>query len=408
MPEADIAVTIPRRQIAMFLLLAALPTVLTASVVWSAFPGSMLTPNRATVIQDYIVMWVSGRIALAGDTHALATVHGYNAWIATLLGPGIDTYYWLYAPHLLLLSAPLALLSPLPSLADWTGLSLGLLWMTMRLAGVAVLGRIAVMLSPAALENMLDGQNGALLTAAMVGGLTLAGRSPWLAGLFVSVLTLKPQLAIVVPICLVASRNWRTLGWALFFSIGWIGVSLLCFGVEPWLDYVTSILPQARALHLGLDTVPFGTLYLQYLVVTPFAAARSAGAGLMLAEVVQAGVTILVLALVWRLWSPRAAATPSIRLAFALAAVPLVTPYAMTYDMIGTALACALMLSERPSPARVCAMALAWAWPGLSLYAALLFGLPGLGAGAFVLLATAVWCQARKTRPVPFGQAASA
>jgi len=388
-------VALPRKLIVLFLLFVTLPTLRTARTVWSAFPGSLLTPNHATVIQDYIVMWVSGRIALVGDTQALATMEGFNGWVAALLGPGIDTYYWLYAPHMLLLSAPLAMLPPFLSLAVWTALTLGLLWIAMCLAGVPMLARAAVALSPAALENMVDGQNGALLTAGMVGGLALAGRQPWLAGLFVSVLTLKPQLAVVVPVCLIASRNWRTAAWALLFSAGWVGLSLLCFGAGPWWDYATSIVPQAKALHLGLDTVPFGTLYLQNLVVTPFAAVRGAGGSPVLAQAAQACVTLAVLALVWRLWAPRSTAAPVMRLVFALAAVPLVTPYAMTYDMIGPALACALMLSAGPvSRASLYAVALAWVWPGLSLYVGAGFGMPGLGAGAFALLAMAAWRQA--------------
>lgn len=402
-------VTIPRRLIAPFLLLMALPTLRTARTVWSAFPDSSLTPNHATVIQDYIVMWVSGRIALAGETHALATMESFNGWIAALLGAGIDTYYWLYTPHMLLLSAPLAMFPPFTSLVIWTALTLSLLWTAMRLAGIPMLIRAAMLLSPAALENAVDGQNGALLTAGMVGGLALAGRQPWLAGLFVSALTLKPQLAVVVPVCLLASRSWRTVGWASLFSASWIGVSLLCFGLDPWWDYATAIVPQAKALHLGLDTVPFGTLYLQNLVVTPFAAVRSAGGNSTLAQGVQAFITLVVLALVWRLWSPRSTATPTMRLAFALAVVPLATPYAMTYDMIGPALACALIVSAGPvSRGMLYVVVFAWAWPGLSFYVGAGFGVPGLGAGVFALLATAVWHQARSSEPALSGRAAAA
>jgi hypothetical protein len=406
---------LPRRTIALILLLLALPTLWTAQRIWSAFPHSILTLNHSTVIQDYIVMWVSGRIALAGQLHALARMASFNGWIAALLGPGIDTYYWLYPPHMLLLSVPLALLPPFASLALWTALTLSLLWIAMHFAGIPRLIRVAVLLSPASLENIVDGQNGALLTAGMVGGLALAGRWPWLAGLFVSVLTLKPQMALVVPVCLLASRNWRTLAWAALFSAAWAGLSVLCFGIGPWLDYVTSIIPQAKALHLGMDSVPFGTLYLQNLVVTPFAAIRSAGGSAALAEAMQLCITLAVFGLVWRLWSPHSTVTPAMRLAFALAVVPLVTPYAMTYDMIGPALACAIMLSAGPAPRGAaytvmvaCAAVLAWAWPGLAIYAGLVFRMPGLGAAAFALLAMAIWRQARGREGALFEHAVSA
>jgi len=46
--------------------------------VWSAFPGSIVTPAHATVLQDTIVVAISGRMAIAGQVAALATP---AAWV---------------------------------------------------------------------------------------------------------------------------------------------------------------------------------------------------------------------------------------------------------------------------------------------------------------------------------------
>ena len=60
------------------------------------------------MLQDYIVVWISGRTALAGQTPLLAATETFNAQIAALLQPGLDMVYWVYPPTMLLLSTPLA------------------------------------------------------------------------------------------------------------------------------------------------------------------------------------------------------------------------------------------------------------------------------------------------------------
>jgi hypothetical protein len=374
----------------LLLLIALVPTFFTAREIWSSFPDSILTANHATVLQDYIVMWVSGRLALTGQTSLLATSKSFGSAITALLGPGIDTAQWFYPPHMLLLSAPLSLLPPFSSMVVWLVLTGGLLWLVMRATGFPLAVRLATMLSPAFWENAFDGHNGALLTACVIGSLTWARRRPVLAGLCLSVLTLKPQMALIVPVCLLAARLWRTLGWATVFTLGWIVTTLAWFGVTPWLDYLEFVIPQARD-HLTIDQVPFGFLYYQNLVVTVFAAARGFGAGVITAQMAQACATVVAVGLGARAWWSRDMMRAAWQLPFALTLIPLATPYAMTYDMIGPSLAAACLMAQ-PAPSRIaiCAAALAWAWPGLSFYAGAMF-MPGLGALVYAVLAAAVW-----------------
>jgi hypothetical protein len=291
---------------------------------------------------------------------------------------------------MLLLSAPLSLLPPLSSMAVWLVLTGGLLWVVMRAAGFPLAARAATMVSPAFWENAFDGHNGALLTACVIGSLTWARRRPALAGLCLSVLTLKPQMALIVPVCLLAARSWRALGWAAAFSLGWVATTLAWFGVKPWLDYLEFVIPQARE-HLTIDQVPFGFLYYQNLVVTVFAAARGFGAGVITAQTAQACATVVAVGLAARAWWARDIMRADWQLPMALTLIPLATPYAMTYDMIGPSLAAACLMAH-PAPSRIAiyAAALAWAWPGLSFYAGAML-VPGLGALVYAALAAAVW-----------------
>ena len=68
----------------------------------------------------------------------------------------------------------------------------------------------AVLASPAVFINAMFGQNGALTAALLIGGLLMPRRSGLiLAGILFGLLTIKPHLGILVPFCLIASRNWR-------------------------------------------------------------------------------------------------------------------------------------------------------------------------------------------------------
>ena len=382
------SVRVPRSIRAFLVLLAAIPTLATAQRIWEAFPGSIVTFNRATVLQDYIVMWVSGRTALAGQASLLATTASFNAQIAALIQPGLDMNNWVYPPTMLLLSMPLALLPPLPSMALWTLLTLGVLWLALRLTGLPLFARAMVLCSPAVLENMLGGQNGALMTACAIGGITQARRRPWLAGLCLSVAVLKPQMAVVAPVCVLAAWHWRAILWAGLFALVWVVTATLCFGASVWPDYVTSIVPIARNLLLEFDGLPFGTLHLQDMMVTPFAAFRAAGCSPGLSQSLQLVATVIMLAvLACRAFKASRAGAPP--LALALASTPLVAPYAMSYDMIGPTVAAALLLQSRPAHLACGIAALAWLWPGLAIYVGNLL-VPGLGAVVFAGLVVAV------------------
>ena len=282
-------------------------------------------------------------------------------------------------------------------MAVWTLLTLGLLWAALRLTGLPLSLRAAVACSPAVIETVVDGQNGSLLTACAIGAITQAQRRPWLAGLCMSVAVLKPQMAIVAPVCLLAAWRWRAILWAGLFASGWVVLAALCFGPSVWVDYVTRVLPTARFVFLEFDKVPFGTLYMQELMVTPFALFRAAGAGVVPSQLLQVAATVAVLGLLgYHAARSRRAEAPA-PLALALASVPLVTPYAMTYDMIGPTVAAAMLLQSRPAPLLRVVAVTAWAWPGLALYAGV-FWQPGLGAIAFAGLLAAILVHARRSR----------
>src|SRR5204863_3126413 len=65
--------------------------------------------------------------------------------------------------------------------------------------------------APAGLITLLDGQN-ALLTGALAGfALLWLDRRPILAGVLIGLLAIKPHLAVLFPLALLAEARWRTI-----------------------------------------------------------------------------------------------------------------------------------------------------------------------------------------------------
>ena len=75
---------------------------------------------------------------------------------------------------------------------------------------------------PAFLVNVGHGQNG-FLSAALIGaGALVLDRRPIVAGLLFGALVFKPQLALMIPIALIASRRWTT------FAVAAVTAAALC------------------------------------------------------------------------------------------------------------------------------------------------------------------------------------
>jgi glycosyl transferase family 87 len=254
------------------------------------------------------------------------------------------------------------------------------LWAVLRAGGFPAGYAFAVVLSPAALENALVGQNGALITAALAGGLLLQQRWPVGAGALLGLLTIKPQLGLLVPMCLLARRSYRTITSTALSGLGYCGAGAIVFGLGVWQTYLTVTAPFVR----GYIDAPFG-LAAHYMMVPPFITMRAMGASLTLAYVLQALVSLLCMVLSYRVWSQRRL-DQRLAIALVLCLAPLATPYAHSYDLIAVAAACAMLAKvaeERDGlyTPEWFMLFLAWTWPG-SAFALGTVVAPGMGAFA--------------------------
>ena len=178
--------------------------------------------------------------ALAAWTNGYSHLYDLAAQRASTqsLGPGIYWQPYLNPPPLAWLATPFLSLPFEVALLAWSVLLVLAAWIAWRLAAPGPrLTRFAhlalfVGLFPTAFGLMV-GQPVVLVAAAVAGSWWLAEhRRPVLAGAVLSLIALKPQLALLVPLCLLVAGRWRIfLAWLAASAV--IGaVALLMLGAD--------------------------------------------------------------------------------------------------------------------------------------------------------------------------------
>lgn len=261
-----------------------------------------------------------------------------------------------YPPTTLLLILPFGLIPFWPSLILWS--TAGAVALSAAASRIARPLAIALgFLTYAAVGALLHGQTSLFVGALIMAGLT-ASTPRWRGILLAAAAVIKPQSLLAAPIALIAARNWKAIGWAIAAACGFLFLSVLLFGVDIWLRWVTE-LPKFHAylVERGIDKMDVG----------PYGLARSLGLpGWVFLFAVPLGI-----ATSWLVF--RGEAPPLDRyVAFAVSTV-LMSPYTLFYDLAGLTLACvALLLDRRRSP---------WVWLGAAMVVSSTFA----GMGVFVL-----------------------
>jgi arabinofuranan 3-O-arabinosyltransferase len=101
--------------------------------------------------------------------------------------------------------------------------------------------------TPALFINAISGQNGAWSAALLGGGLCLLERQPVVAGILFGMFVYKPHLGLLIPVALIAGRQWRVLIAAGTTAFVLVATSVLLFGIDMWADFFHSISVQRQA-----------------------------------------------------------------------------------------------------------------------------------------------------------------
>jgi arabinofuranan 3-O-arabinosyltransferase len=299
--------------------------------------GHFLTDAQGRPIaNDFVDVYAAGRMALDGHATAAYDWPTHKAAEEQALGHTFADYYgWHYPPPFLFVAAALALLPYVGAALVWLIATLAAYATTLR---VIVGDRVGIFFAlgfPAAIWNVTAGQNG-FFTATLIGG-TLAAleRRPALAGLFLGLLTYKPQFGLLFPLALLADRRWLTITVAAVVALAMAAASWLAFGASSWMAFL-HWMPITSRVVLGEGGADWNRL--QNL----FGLVRAHGGSETLASSVQAAGSLAVATAIFCLWRSR---LPFDLKAAALAAATLfVTPYVYMYDLVVLAVAAGFLL----------------------------------------------------------------
>ena len=306
---------------------------------------------------DFINVWSAGKFALAGDAPAAYDWDVQKQLQVIVLGRDFPGHAaWHYPPPFLLVAAALALAPYGLAYALWPLISFVPFAITVRAIAGRPFGWVLALGFPVVLANTLVGQNG-FLTAALVGAtLYLMPTRPVLAGLYLGLLSYKPQYGVLFPLVLIAAAQWRTFASAAATVALLFVVSSAVFGIEAWQQWL-HWLPMASQAFLTEGRVSWGRMQSLFVTVRYF------GGPEQLAWICQYALTAAVAVTLIVLW--RSQQRYELKAAALAAGALLATPYLFLYDTMVLAVPAAFLLR------------IGWR-EGFQAYELPMFGLAGL------------------------------
>jgi hypothetical protein len=259
---------------------------------------------------DFISFWAAAQL-IGGNPYDVAA----HAAVEATAGATPDGLLpFVHPPPFLLLIAPFGLVGYGLAFALWVAATGGLYWLAAR--------RFAAFAHPAVAINGLLGQTAFLTSALFIGGFRALDRRPLLAGAMLGCLVIKPQLGVLLPVALVAGRQWRAVAGAALSSGALVLAALAAFGWEAFAAF------GATLAHLAMDLGRGAWAWNE--PASTYALARFLGASASAAAAVHWSVAALATVLCWRAW--RQAARHKV--ATLAAATLLIPPYLFSYDHV--------------------------------------------------------------------------
>lgn len=288
---------------------------------------------------DFVNYWSAAFLAWQNRAAEIYSFTAFHEFQTALVGPKLDLYHYSYPPVALVLTAPLVLLPYVPALGAWLASSWYCFYRALRLA---MPGRNALLLAlaaPAVLINAASGQNGAWTAAILGGGLSVLDRRPVLAGTLFGILVYKPHLGLLLPIALLAGRQWRALAAASVTAVALVLASIALYGLDLWGDYFRQVSILRRTM-LEED--------MSHRMVSVFIFMRKLGADVPAAYLVQACLALLAAAAVALAWLRDGPA--NVRNALVIVGTCMAIPYVQDYDLVMVAFAAAWLTDRANVP----------------------------------------------------------
>ena len=309
----------------------------------------VIGPRFNALGADWVIFQAAARAFFTGE---LAHIYD-QAWItqstnsqfAAWLSQPLPFPLFPYPPVFLLLVLPLAKLPValsllLSQLAQFAALALALRKFAPGKSYLFFL--IGALLAPAASNNVLAGSNAVLVTALILGGISLLKNRPLVAGALLGLVIFKPQFFPLLPLALLAEKQVRALIGMAASIAALVLISAALFGPGLWLDWINVYLhPQQLA---GVNATDWGHSWDESVSTC----VALLGAPRWLANAAQGLAALAGIAAVWRAFRLGHPA----RLAILLCATLLASPHVSNYDLLMLAVAGLIYLRSLPESSR--------------------------------------------------------
>ena len=327
---------------------------------------------------DFTAFWSASWLAIHDDPRTIFDARRMLEAHAIAITGAKEFYHWLYPPTFLLVVLPLALMPYSVSYGVWCLFTFAAYAAALSKFATpkwVVLGLLAF---PGTLMNLLTGQNGLFMAALFTAASYTLERRPIVAGVFIGLMSVKPQLGLLWPIVLLLGRHWLAFASACVTTLLLALAATASFGAEIWVDFVTRVLAVQTALDDGgVSWIKIPTLY---------GGARLLGFGQDAAYLFHFSIAALVVVVTCVIWFRR----PPIELGAAVLALAILvaTPRVLFYDYALLALPLTLLtlagLSGGWRPWERPLLILGWLSPLLGLVLAIA---AGVQVSPFILLA---------------------
>jgi hypothetical protein len=292
---------------------------------------------------DFINFWAASYIGLAGHAQDAYSVPSLLKAIQVAVPGSQGVFAWFYPPTFYLVILPLAWL---PCVIAYWAFMLSTLGFYLLVFRRIVRSREAMWCLagfPGLWVTFTVGQNG-FLTAALAGAALLClERRPVLAGVFIGLLAMKPHLALLFPVALIAIGAWRAFIAAAVTALAFTTISVIALG-EDTLKAFLGNLGYAR-MFLESGTIPWMLLesggipkklvesgvYPWLKMPSVFSFLRLLGMPDPAAYAIHAVAAVCSVVAVWHVW--RCCRDWQLRGAALMTATFLVSPYVFDYDL---------------------------------------------------------------------------
>ena len=266
---------------------------------------------------DFAAYWAAGKLVWidAAKSYDRSALAGLQDWF-----PSTKAQPFVNPPPLLFVVAPFGLLAFPAALIAWAVVTVSVFAFVFRRS----IGLWTTLASPALLINVGIGQGGLLTGGLLIGAMTQLKQRPLLAGALAGCMVIKPQLALLLPVALIAGGYWRTILVAAATAAGLLALSYFAFGPATFAAFLKTV---------GQQTSVWRDARLLVLMQSPLAFVLHFTGNWLAAVAIQLSIALGAAVVVFATWLRRDLEIAA-KAAVLLSASALATPYAYPHDEV--------------------------------------------------------------------------